>query len=84
MSQGLRVLVLELAASRILTPRERRALKKRYSSVDCRVQWLAVIEAIKFRRYGQLTAAFCRSPTVSVFLMMRLFEQLSQRIGKAI
>jgi hypothetical protein len=52
--------------------------------VDCRVQWVAVIEAVKFRRYGQFMAAFCRSPKVSVFLMIRLFEQLSQRIGKAI
>jgi succinoglycan biosynthesis protein ExoU len=75
---------LELTVSRILTPRERRALKKHYSSVDCRVQWLAVIEAVKLRRYVQFMAAFCRSPKVSVFLMRCLFEQLSQRIGKAI
>jgi succinoglycan biosynthesis protein ExoU len=75
---------LELTVSRILTPRERRALKKHYSSVDCRVQWLAVIEAIKLRRYVQFMAAFCRSPKVSVFLMRGLFELLSQRIGKAI
>ena len=75
---------LELTISQSFTPRERRALKKHYSSVDCRVQWFAVVEAVKFRRYGQFMAAFCRSPKVSLFLMMRLFEQLSQRIGKVI
>ncbi len=75
---------LELTVSRILTPRERRALKKHYSSVDCRVQWVAVIEAVKLRRYVQFMAAFFRSPKVSVFLMRRLFELLCQRIGKAI
>jgi succinoglycan biosynthesis protein ExoU len=75
---------LELTVGRTLTPRERRALKKHYLSVDCRVQWLTVIEAVKSHRYAQFMAAFCRSPKVSVFLMIRLFEQLSQRIGKAI
>jgi hypothetical protein len=33
-------------ATATLTASERRALKKHYASVDCRVQWLVVIEAI--------------------------------------
>ena len=73
---------LELTVSRTLTPRERRALKKHYLSVDCRVQWLTVIEALKSRRYAQFLAAFCRSPKVSLFLMIRLFEQVCQRVVK--
>jgi succinoglycan biosynthesis protein ExoU len=75
---------LELTARQTLTPRERRALRRHYSSVDCRVQWLAVIEAVRSHGYAQLMAAFCRSPKVSLFLMMRLCEELSRRIGKAI
>jgi succinoglycan biosynthesis protein ExoU len=75
---------LELIISQTLTPRERRALKKHYLSVDCRVQWLTVIDAVKSRRYSQFLAAFCRSPKVSLFLMIRLFEQLSQRVVKTI
>src|SRR6516162_2721176 len=73
---------LELTVSRTLTPRERRALKKHYLSVDCRVQWLTVIEALKSRRYAQFLAAFCRSPKVSLFLIIRLFEQVCQRVVK--
>jgi succinoglycan biosynthesis protein ExoU len=75
---------LELTARQTLTPRERRALRRHYSSVDCRVQWLAVIEAVRSHGYAQLMAAFCRSPKVSLFLMMRLCEELFRRIGKAI
>jgi succinoglycan biosynthesis protein ExoU len=75
---------LELTAHQSLTPRERRALKRHYSSVDCRVQWLAVIEAVKCREYAQLIAAFSRSPRVSLFLMMHLFQELSRRLAKAI
>jgi succinoglycan biosynthesis protein ExoU len=75
---------LELTAHQSLTPRERRALKKHYSSVDCRVQWLAVIEAVKCRGYVQFIAAFSRSPRVSLFLMMHLFQELSRRLAKAI
>jgi len=75
---------LELTVSRTLTSRERRALKKHYLSVDCRVQWLTVIEAFKSRRYAQFLAAFCRSPEVSLFLMIRLFEQVCQRVVKTV
>jgi succinoglycan biosynthesis protein ExoU len=75
---------LELTAHQSLTPRERRALKRHYSSVDCRVQWLAVIEAVKCRGYVQFIAAFSRSPRVSLFLMMHLFQELSRRLAKAI
>jgi len=75
---------LELTANRRLTPRERRAVKRHYLSVDCRVQWLAVIEAVKCRGYAQLMAAFSRSPKVSLFLMMRLFDEVSRRLAKAI
>jgi len=34
---------VELLAKETLTASERRALKKHYVSVDCRVQWLVVL-----------------------------------------
>jgi succinoglycan biosynthesis protein ExoU len=61
---------------------EHRALRKHYSSVDCRVQWLAVIEAVKSRQYRAFIAAFCRSPKVSTYLAARLIEELHARIRK--
>ena len=75
---------VELLAKATLTASERRALKKHYASVDCRAQWVVVIEAVKARKYARLLVAFCRSPKVSLFLMERLFEELAQRLGKAI
>jgi hypothetical protein len=78
------VLNVQLIATATLTASERRTLKKHYASVDCRVQWLVVIEAVKARKYARFVAAFCRSPKVSLFLMERLFEELVQRLRKAI
>ena len=74
---------VELMAKATLTASEHRALKKHYASVDCRVQWLVVIEVVKARKYVRFLAAFCRSPKVSLFLMERLFEELVQRLRKA-
>ena len=47
------VLNVQLIATATLTASERRALKKHYASVDCRVQWLVVIEAVKARKYAR-------------------------------
>lgn len=70
----------DLMAFETLTVRERRALTKHYVSVDCRVQWLAVIEAFKARDYTGFLAPFFRSPTVVLFLSARLFEEMRRRI----
>jgi succinoglycan biosynthesis protein ExoU len=62
-----------------LTPAERRAVKRHYSSVDCRVQWLIVIEAVKTRNYPRLFRTFCRSPSISAYLAKRLLEESYSR-----
>jgi succinoglycan biosynthesis protein ExoU len=62
-----------------LTVGQRRALKQHYTSVDCRVQWLRVIDSIKSRQYASFVAAFFRSPRVSLFLTRRLIEEFWKR-----
>jgi succinoglycan biosynthesis protein ExoU len=69
----------ELIKSTILTARERDAVREHYTSVDCRVQWLAVIEAFKSRKFLEFVAPFCRSPRVSMFLLLRLREEFNRR-----
>ena len=55
----------ELLANKRLTASERRALAAHYGSVDCRVQWLAVIEGFKNRSISNFLAPFGRSPLIS-------------------
>jgi succinoglycan biosynthesis protein ExoU len=74
---------LQLIRRSNLAPGERRALRRHYSSLDCRVQWLVVIESLKSSRYGSLLAAFFRSPTVSFFLVRRLLEELQRRLRRS-
>jgi succinoglycan biosynthesis protein ExoU len=64
-----------------LTVGERRALRAHRESVDCRVQWLVVIEAVKSRDYSRFAGAFLRSMTISIYLGRRLFEEIGSRIA---
>jgi succinoglycan biosynthesis protein ExoU len=72
----------ELMALTTLTARERRAVVKHYSSIDSRVQWLLAIEAFKARNCAQFMSTFCRSPTVTLFIAMRLLEEASSRLRR--
>jgi succinoglycan biosynthesis protein ExoU len=74
----------ELMALGTLSPKERRALAAHYSSVDCRVQWLAVIEAVKSRDYLRLFGTFLRSRPVARYIAMQLLEELHRRLRKAV
>jgi succinoglycan biosynthesis protein ExoU len=69
----------DLIASCSLTPAERKALTQHQTSVDCRVQWLNVIDAFKSRQYASFLAAFCRSWIVSIFLTRRLVDEFYRR-----
>jgi succinoglycan biosynthesis protein ExoU len=69
----------ELIANTKLTPRERRAVIAHYWNVDCRVQWLAVIEAFKARNIGNFLAPFGRSPRVSAYILRCLTRELAER-----
>ncbi|HEY1982380.1 MAG TPA: glycosyltransferase family 2 protein [Xanthobacteraceae bacterium] len=70
---------VDLLGSGRLTASQRRALKQHYTSVDCRVQWLRVIDSVKSRQYAGFLAAFFRSPRVSLFLIQRLIEEFCKR-----
>jgi succinoglycan biosynthesis protein ExoU len=74
----------DLMALGSLSPKERRALAEHYSSVDCRVQWLTVIEAIKARDHLWFLVAFFRSPAVVRYVAMRLLGELRRRLRKAV
>ena len=65
-----------------LSAAERRALSKHYRSVDARVQWLEVIEAVKQRNPKRFVTPFFRSSDVSRFLAARLTEQARIRLLK--
>ena len=61
---------------------ERRAIAKHYASVDCRVQWIAVIEGIKARSLRRFVAPFFRSNTVTRYLLRNLIEQILLRLKR--
>ena len=58
---------------------ERRALAKHYASVDCRVQWIAVVEGIKARSIRQFATPFFRSSTVMWYLVLKLIDEIKRR-----
>lgn len=70
---------VDLIATTKLTIVEKRALRRHYLSIDCRVQWLATIEAYKTRQRLRFIGMFCRSPAVSKFLALRLLEEFQRR-----
>jgi succinoglycan biosynthesis protein ExoU len=65
-----------------LRQEERRALAKHYASVDCRVQWIAVVEAIKARRIRQFITPFFRSNTVMMYLFRKFIEEVRIRLKR--
>jgi succinoglycan biosynthesis protein ExoU len=69
----------ELIASSSLSVAEKIALRRHYWSIECRVQWLNVIDAFKVGDYWQIFSAFGRSPIVSRFLIARLLEEFRRR-----
>jgi succinoglycan biosynthesis protein ExoU len=73
---------VELTAIATLTKKQLRALRRHYSSVDGRVQWLAVIEAFKARSPASFLKPFFCSPGVSLFLLKQLFGKLGRRLEK--
>jgi succinoglycan biosynthesis protein ExoU len=64
----------ELERIRPLSPRERHALRRHASSVDCRLQWRLLINAVKARDLRASLETF-RSPATALYLAARLGEQ---------
>jgi succinoglycan biosynthesis protein ExoU len=69
----------ELLSLSTLSRAERLAIERHYRSVDAKVQWLEVIEAVKARNPRRFTSAFLRSRDVARFISLRLIEQAKER-----
>jgi succinoglycan biosynthesis protein ExoU len=65
-----------------LSAAERAMIRKHQKSIDARVQWLEVIEAVKAKNASRVLRAYCRSPQVAQYLTARLSEQLFERTSK--
>lgn len=70
-----------LDSIRALTPAERRALRQRWTGVDCRLQWRRLISAVKRRDPGAAIATF-HSLDAAAYLAARLGEQVVVRTGR--
>lgn len=57
-------------------------IARHYRSVDARLQWRKLIEAVKDRNIRAATRTFARSPTVTWFLARQLGEQVRLRTQK--
>jgi succinoglycan biosynthesis protein ExoU len=73
---------LALETVRPLSTGELQALRRHASSVDCRLQWRLLINAVKARDVGASIRTF-RSPPVALYLATRLGEQAWLR-GRAL
>ncbi|GEO80137.1 glycosyltransferase family 2 protein [Pararhodospirillum oryzae] len=62
-----------------LSRRERIALAALGRSLDARIQWLLLIDAVKAREWGGMVRPFRRSFTVTGFLLANLGDQVVRR-----
>lgn len=69
-----------IAHVRITNAKERRAFDAHYVSLDKRVQWRRLIEAVKARSMGDIVSTFTSIP-VTVFLIRQLVGQFIVRSG---
>jgi succinoglycan biosynthesis protein ExoU len=82
--EQLRASSMDLARSQHLTASERKLLREHSSSIDARVRWLNVIDAVKMRSVTAFVLPFfARWPTF-VFLLGQLWEQVVLRSRKTL
>ncbi len=67
---------LELLGHEGVSRHERGAILKHYHSIDARIQWLNVIDAVKGRSIPRFLGAAFRSRQAALFVSARLREQL--------
>jgi succinoglycan biosynthesis protein ExoU len=65
-----------------LTTEERMLVQRHYESIDARVQWLNVINAVKGRSVAGFISPFIIRPATSMYLICRLLEQVLVRSKK--
>jgi succinoglycan biosynthesis protein ExoU len=63
---------------------ERRLIRQHWNSIDARVQWLNVIDAVKKRNFTAFVSPFFTCRTSFVFLVSQLWEQVVLRSKKAL
>jgi succinoglycan biosynthesis protein ExoU len=73
---------IELQGLPTLTEREKELIQLHYESIDARVQWLNVIDAVKARSLTAFLSPFFIRSTTSVYLIGCLLEQLFLRSKK--
>jgi succinoglycan biosynthesis protein ExoU len=69
----------ELEQFAFLTDKQRRLIREHYASIDSRVQWLNVIDAVKARNVAAFVSAFLVRWSTSLYLLGQLLEQVSVR-----
>jgi succinoglycan biosynthesis protein ExoU len=74
----------DLARLPQLTASERMLLRQHCDSIDARVQWLNVIDAVKMRSFTACVSPFFTRWTIFVFLVSRLWEQVVLRSKKSL
>jgi succinoglycan biosynthesis protein ExoU len=75
---------MALGQSPKLTIAEKKLIGRHYDSIDARVQWLNVIDAVKMRSPGAFFSPFFIRWTTFAFLVHRLWEQVILRGKKAL
>lgn len=73
----------ELATLPALSASDRRALRRHWDSVDCRLQWRRLISAVKARDAAAALATFYTAQA-ALYLAQRLAEQAVVRAGRAL
>jgi succinoglycan biosynthesis protein ExoU len=73
----------KLMATKGLSTCERRAIANHYLSVDCRVQWLAMIAAYKEGKIVEFFKPFFRSRTVAAYLLQKTASEGRSRLKLA-
>jgi len=74
----------DLARLPQLTVSERMLVRQHCDSIDARVQWLNVIDAVKTRSFTAFVSPFFTRWTTFVFLVSRLWEQVVLRSKKSL
>lgn len=65
-----------------ITPKERKALRAHYRSVNCRYQWRCLIDGVKDKDIATCVKTFLRPYPVPFYLCGKLWEQVKIRVLK--
>lgn len=67
-----------------LSEADRLALRQHYQSVNSRLQWRLLIDAVKARSVPSMLGCFCHSPEVSLYLLRQLVGEVPVRMKRAL